>query len=412
MLDIFETSFNRYQVIKSIGQGGSGVVVYVTNEDGEDFALKYLAPENLSKEKLKRFKNELSFCKKQEHKNIIKVLDDGYCTFGNKKCPFYVMPYYTTNLRQVINKQIPAEHILPIFSQILDGVEAAHLQNIWHRDLKPENILCNTSLDTLVVADFGIAHFEEPIIETTIQTTSQARLANFQYAAPEQRERGASIDHRADIYALGLILNEMFTKKLALGVDFEQIGGNYPQYGYLDDIVNFMLNRSVDKRPVSIDDIKQMLITRKNDFVSRQKLNLLQQKVIQKTEIDDPLVINPPIIINSSWDGISLIIKLNQVVNSDWVQCYQYPKSSHESIWGKEPYKFKIDKDTIHVASDGDDAQQLLNYAKDYIALANTAYKNLVQTKIDEEGRQSEKELRKKMALLKKTQEVNKNLKF
>jgi serine/threonine protein kinase len=80
------------------------------------------------------------------------------------------------------------------FSQLLDGVEAAHLQQVVHRDLKPENVLHDTKSDQLTVADFGIAQFEEEELYTLIETTPNRRLANFQYAAPEQRNRGAAVD--------------------------------------------------------------------------------------------------------------------------------------------------------------------------------------------------------------------------
>ena len=91
-----------------------------------------------------------------------------------------------------------------MFSKILDGVEAAHLRQIFHRDLKPENIPINPASGELVVADFGVAHFEEDDLIDSVQTKVGERLGNFEYAAPEQRRPGQVVDHRADIYSLGL----------------------------------------------------------------------------------------------------------------------------------------------------------------------------------------------------------------
>ena len=71
------------------------------------------------------------------------------------------MPLYSGTLRELMARDITPERILIYFGQILDGAEAAHLQGVWHRDLKPENILFSESANKLVVADFGIAHFEE-----------------------------------------------------------------------------------------------------------------------------------------------------------------------------------------------------------------------------------------------------------
>lgn len=77
---------------------------------------------------------------------------------------------------------------------------------MWHRDLKPENILHDPIENRLVVSDFGIAHFTAELMHTLVETKLAERLANFHYAAPEQRRPGGLVDHRADIYALGLIL--------------------------------------------------------------------------------------------------------------------------------------------------------------------------------------------------------------
>src|SRR3981081_1724934 len=105
---------------------------------------------------------------------------------------------------------VPLE-VLPLFVKILDGVEAAHLQGVIHRDLKPENILVDSKGAHPAIADFGIASFTEDLLVTSVETAPTQRLANFQYAAPEQRLGGRTVRDTADIYALGLILNEMFT---------------------------------------------------------------------------------------------------------------------------------------------------------------------------------------------------------
>jgi serine/threonine protein kinase len=80
-----------------------------------------------------------------------------------------------------------------------------------HRDLKPENILYHMESNTLGVADFGIARFRQEDLITAVKTGPQEKLANFVYAAPEQRFAGRPVDLRADIYALRLIMNEMYT---------------------------------------------------------------------------------------------------------------------------------------------------------------------------------------------------------
>jgi serine/threonine protein kinase len=240
----------------------------VHNEHGELLAVKRLDPSKTTSEKLKRFENELRFCKNEAHPNIVKVPDEGFTNEGGKKAPFYVMPFYPKTLRHLMRKGIPPERILPCFAQVLDGIKAAHLQGVWHRDLKPENILYDPGTDTLVVADFGIAHFEEEGIYTAVDTNDSRRLANFLYAAPEQRTRGNEVDHRADIYALGLILNEMFTHQILQGEGYKRIESVAPQFKYLDEGVSLMVQQEPKKRPASVDAIKELLLARGDEYVS------------------------------------------------------------------------------------------------------------------------------------------------
>jgi serine/threonine protein kinase len=198
------------------------------------------------------------------------VLDEGFTIVGEKKAPFYVMPFYAKTLRNLIDDGIPNEKILPYFGQMLDGVGTAHLRNVWHRDLKPENFLYNPATDTLVVADFGIAHFEEEDLHTAVETRDGVRLANFQYAAPEQRDRGKRVDQHADIYSLGLILNEMFTHEILQGAGYKRIATVTPQFGYLDEVVDLMAQQGSERRPHSIDALKRLMRARGNEYISRQ----------------------------------------------------------------------------------------------------------------------------------------------
>jgi serine/threonine protein kinase len=157
--------------------------------------------------------------------------------------------------------------LMSIFLQILDGVQEAHLRSIWHRDLKPENILYDPITNSAVVTDFGIAHFAEDLLHTTVETRNSDRLANFRYAAPEQRAN-KKVDQRADIYALGLILYEMFTGELLQGTAHKQIGSVTQHFAYLDSVVEKMSRQSPDDRPTSIGEIKEALSPRRASSAS------------------------------------------------------------------------------------------------------------------------------------------------
>src|SRR5262249_14350725 len=150
------------------------------------------------------------------------------------------MPRYEGTLRTLIQARLPADQVLPLFDQILSGVEAAHLRGVHHRDLKPENILHDPTRQRLAIADFGIAHFGQEELLTAVETKHQERLANFTYAAPEQRIRGSMVDSRADIFALGLMLNEMFTGAVPLAAGHPLIRTFSQPHSYLDEIVGRM----------------------------------------------------------------------------------------------------------------------------------------------------------------------------
>jgi serine/threonine protein kinase len=374
----FHTLFDTYYSVEKIGSGGCGDVYKVKDENDDIFSVKCLAPDRINKNKAKRFKNELYFCSKNEHKNIIKVLDYGYIDLKGKKCPFLIIPYYPETLRSLMKKGISTDKVLGYFSQILDGVEAAHLQGIWHRDLKPENILCDPSSGTLVIADFGIAHFTEDWLYTLVETRPQERLANFQYAAPEQREREKNVDQRADIYALGMILNEMFTGQVPHGTGYKTIGSVSSGYGYLDDLVANMLKQSPEERPAQIEDIKKQLIARKNEFVTQQKISSLKKTVIPVTEIDDPLIADPPKLVEFDWNRGILTLILNQAVNSKWIWALQN-MGNHTSLLNKGPESFTFSGNKATINADEDEIQDAINYFKNWLPRANQVYEQIIR---------------------------------
>jgi serine/threonine protein kinase len=408
---IFESTFATYRGERQIGSGGAGTVVKVVDDAGDDYAIKFLSPRNLTSEKVKRFKNELFFCMKSQHPNILKVLDHGRVDVDETKCPFYVMPLYQSGLNQLMQTGIRPSDILRLFSQILDGVEAAHLQRVHHRDIKPENILHDPHEERLVVADFGIARFAESELHTLVETKPATRLANFQYAAPEQREKGMQVDHRADIFSLGLILNQMFTGKLATGVGFTRIADVHSDSSYLDDLVDAMLMQDASKRPPDIAAIKRELIGRKQSFVTEQKLSALKGTVIPKSEVEDPLVDNPPHITAVRWENSKLIFTLSQQVNADWARCFQNP-GSHTSILGHGPEYFQIRGNTATVASDERTAQAITDHTKNYVQMANQNYKNLVEQAFRRRQQEEETKLQRQIQSAERTKAVNASLKL
>jgi serine/threonine protein kinase len=131
------TATEIYTVGNSLGGGGAGEVYAVTDEAGVLYAAKVLRG-GMSKLKLKRFSNELMFGLREDHPHLVKVLDYGRSENDES---FYIMPLAAGTLRSLMKAGIAEGQRLPLFSQLLDGVEAAHLKRVFHRDLKPENVL-------------------------------------------------------------------------------------------------------------------------------------------------------------------------------------------------------------------------------------------------------------------------------
>lgn len=233
----------RYKLVDAIGSGGNGSV-WRAQEEGmeQQYAIKFLASEDT--EKITRFEKEIAFCQRETHPNIIKII--GYGTFNDNE-KFYIMPLYEKTLRDVISKETDAEVLLGYWLKLAKAVQYIHSIGVYHRDIKPENIFVNDSGE-LVLADFGIAHFSD-----STMTKTTAWLGNKSYAAPEQleKENENSVSAASDVYALGKILNELFTKSNPSGLSYELIYYTYPQYWELDGIVEKCLKQNPSERPLS-----------------------------------------------------------------------------------------------------------------------------------------------------------------
>lgn len=173
-------------------------------------------------------------------------------------------------------------------------MEAAHLLGVVHRDIKPENVLVDGQTGRLLLADFGVALFSADDLHAFVKTAPNTRLANFVYAAPEQRANVVGSQFgQADIYALGLILNEMFTGTVPLGTGFRTIGSCAPEFQFLDQIVAEMMRQSLNQRLGDVGQIKARLIAEQQLFITEQKISQLSKTVIPATASDDPLEVDP-----------------------------------------------------------------------------------------------------------------------
>src|SRR5690606_22042467 len=226
----------------TIGNGGSGVV-WKAQSNGNDYAIKIINSEDM--DKIARFKNEIGFCKSSNHKNIIKIIGDG--EHNGKPC--YAMPLYPQTLKNVIDTENDAGVLIRFILKLCSALKYIHKKGHFHRDIKPENTLISGK--ELVLADFGIAHFKDSEL-----TKKGNLLANRNYAAPEQKKKNNAehITGAADIFSLGLVINECFTKHNPSGSDFKLIADSHPLYADLDHLVANMIRQSPEDRP-SIESV-------------------------------------------------------------------------------------------------------------------------------------------------------------
>jgi serine/threonine protein kinase len=383
-----ETAFSSYTLGSILGEGGAGRVFVATDVSGRQWALKLLEAKRATTERRKRFKNEILFSQHTNHSNIVPVIDYGIAQLQDGPAPFYVMPRYVGSLRDLIKRPVDPQRRLRYFDQILSGIEAAHLAGVVHRDIKPENILFDDKTDNLVLADFGVAHFTDEELYTAAETAPDTRLANFLYAAPEQRVRGQNVDARADIYALGLLLNELFTGIVPHGTGYRTVAESLPDYAWLDGLVESMLRQQPDHRPASVDVVKRALIAHKQDYVTRQRLDELKKVVVPTTAVMDPLVDAPPTIVDFEWAKGQLTLILSQRVNANWVQALQN-MGSYSSLWGKGPERFSFAENRARISAAEHEVQEIINSFKDWLPRATAKYReNLERERRDAEERQ------------------------
>ena len=337
---IVYTAFSEYTIDIQISQGGNGTVFLVHDRANEQYALKAIDRNKTSNEKLKRFKNEIVFCENSDDPNVIKVLDHGTYTVDDENLVFYIMPVYDNTLRSLMTDGIEPNRVLWIVTQILSGLRYAHEKGVWHRDIKPENILIDGQ-SNVVITDFGIAHFSSDNLATIVETKQSDRMANFQYAAPEQRIKGGIVDGRADIYAVGLILNEMFTHTLAIGSNYKKIGDVNPDYSWLDSVIDSMLQQTPSNRPFPVSTVATRLLTAQKDWQQSQELLRLAE---EKPNSDGPFQMEVPSIRDSQYDAGEIKVYLDGIDPSwfeTWFGILQQGQYNHTETMGFETYRLR-----------------------------------------------------------------------
>jgi len=195
---------DRYEIIEELGKGGMGKVYRVEDKKiKEEIALKLIKPEIASDKKtLERFSNELKTARKITHKSVCRMYH-----LGEQKGTYFITMEYIPgeNLKGMIrmSEQLSIGTTIKIAKQVCEGLSEAHGLGVVHRDLKPSNIMIDKKGNARIM-DFGIASS----LKTKRITDEGTIIGTPEYMSPEQVE-GKRVDHRSDIYSLGVILYEM-----------------------------------------------------------------------------------------------------------------------------------------------------------------------------------------------------------
>jgi serine/threonine protein kinase len=284
--------FPQLEILELLGQGGMGIVYKARQPKLDRLVALKILPRNIAADPAfaERFQREARALAKLSHPNIVAVHDVGFAETpltpplsphpmrgegarragegsqletSNPKPEtagggfYYLLMEYVDgmNLRQLErSKQLSPAEALAIIPKICEALQFAHDEGIVHRDIKPENILVDTK-GRVKIADFGLAKLLGRAPTDHTLTATAAVMGTPHYMAPEQLEGTSSVDHRADIYSLGVVFYEMLTGSLPVG-RFDLPSQRVQVDVRLDEVVLKALEQSPDRRYQKASEVK------------------------------------------------------------------------------------------------------------------------------------------------------------
>ncbi len=247
-------AFPQLEVLELIGRGGMGYVFKARQPHLDRFVALKLLPDKLARDPqfAERFNREGRVLAKLSHPNIVSVFD-----FGRTEHFYFLTMEYVdgVNLRQAMQAgRFSPSEALTIVPKICEALQYAHEQGVLHRDIKPENILLDAK-GRVKIADFGIAKLVDEDPASVTLTGTGAALGTPHYMAPEQLEQPGTVDHRADIYSLGVVFYEMLTGELPIG-RFAPPSAKTPVNANVDEVVFRTLEKDRERRFQSAGEVK------------------------------------------------------------------------------------------------------------------------------------------------------------
>ena len=275
-----ESCFPGYTDFRFIDRGGMGAVYSAMQNSLERRVAVKILPPDLGTDALfvDGFHREARLLARLQHPNIVAVYDFGRNDLGHL---YIVMEYvHGTSLFEILKQeQLPLPRVLEIIAQVCEGLQFAHDHGVIHRDIKPTNILID-GRNSVRVADFGLAKLIKAESTTTTQTRSSLIMGTPVYAAPEQRRPNASVDHRVDIFSVGVTLYEMMTGHFPVGV-FEPPSKKAGSPPALDKIITKALRESPADRYQTASELKKAI---------QLASDRITQPAIQRTIVKRPMI--------------------------------------------------------------------------------------------------------------------------
>ena len=293
-----------YEVIELLGRGGMGAVYKARQINLDRLVAVKILPAALEADDemgfVERFRQEARSMAKLSHPSIVAVHDFGQTPSG---LLFFAMEFVEgMDIRQYAKHsggRLKPDHALAICAHVLDALSYAHSKGIVHRDIKPANVLIDTE-GRVRVADFGLAKrlSADGDEGSGIQTMTGYAMGTPIYMAPESLEEGSRVDHRADLYAVGVMLYQLLTGKLPQGIFRLPSEENPSIDSRFDRLISLAMESSPDHRYQSaeefrfgLDEILSKPVARAEEDSQVAPMSEVRQKVaIKSSEKGRPTV--------------------------------------------------------------------------------------------------------------------------
>lgn len=271
-----------YKILRELGHGGMAHVYLAIQESfGREVALKILSPHLTDDEQFsKRFLREARIVSQLSHPNIVTVYDAG----KQGKYHYMSMEYIPGKDLKQLKDSLSREEILRIVKDVASALDFAGIKGIVHRDVKPENIMIHQSDNRVILMDFGIAHGDDV---THGMTQTGKAIGTPHFMSPEQT-KGLKVDHRSDIYSLGVVLFQLlagylpFDADSAIAVGIKHLTDPIPLLPGGLEIFQPIVNHCLSKQPQHRYQKAEELISALNKITSEQLESINTQAVVFK----------------------------------------------------------------------------------------------------------------------------------